>query len=132
MITSLFAEFEEKTLLAYEDSKLEEKYDDFRLLMEEYHDGILLFELTDEKVWSKAVKDTLGLQAYYTNNQSEFMWDTRVDMVAYTCENAEMAAKVQKALANGGDISELKKAISAENPLGIQEEKGLPNLEIII
>lgn len=125
VITSLFAEFEEKTLLAYEDSKLEEKYDDFRLLMEEYHDGILLFELTDEKVWSKAVKDTLGLQAYYTNNQSEFMWDTRVDMVAYTCENAEIAAKVQKALANGSDISELKKAISAENPLGIQEEKGL-------
>lgn len=125
VLTSLLAEFEEDKLISYEDSKLEEKYDDFRLLMEEYHDGILLFELTDEMVWSKAVKDTLGLQAFYTNNQSEFMWETRLNMVSYTCEDAGIAAMVTETISNGGNIGELKKVVTAEKPLAIKEEKGL-------
>ena len=39
------------------------------MLIEEYHDGILLFELTDELVWSKAVRDTVGLESYHKLNK---------------------------------------------------------------
>ena len=49
------------------------------------------FELTDEMVWSKAVKDTAGLIAYHEANTSKFMWGERIEMSAYTCENAEIA-----------------------------------------
>jgi len=45
--------FVEKEILAYEDSQLEKKYDDFRFLMQEYHDGILLFEVSNNEVWEK-------------------------------------------------------------------------------
>ena len=65
VIDEQLTSWSDKLLLDYEDARLEAKHDDFRLLMEEYHDGILLFELTDEKVWSKAVKDTAGLEAYH-------------------------------------------------------------------
>lgn len=63
--------------IAYEDSRLEEEYPDFRMLVQEYHDGILLFDLTDKNVWSKAVKDTSGLAAYYAANPGKYMWDKR-------------------------------------------------------
>ena len=43
----------EDLIIAYENSNLESKYNDFRLLMQEYRDGILLYELTDEKIWLK-------------------------------------------------------------------------------
>lgn len=69
---------------AYEDSKLEEKYPDFRMLVQEYHDGILLFDLTDKKVWSKAVKDTSGLAAFYSENKSKYMWDQRFNASVVT------------------------------------------------
>ncbi|MEZ4758970.1 MAG: hypothetical protein R2810_04175 [Flavobacteriales bacterium] len=58
------------------------------MLMKEYRDGILLFELTDERVWSKAVEDSAGLAAYYQDHQLDFMWDTRYDADLYTCADA--------------------------------------------
>ena len=61
LIDSQIQLYLEHELLTYEDARLESKHNDFGLLMEEYHDGILLFELTDQKVWSKAVKDSAGL-----------------------------------------------------------------------
>lgn len=125
LLDDLLAEFTEARLTEYEDSKLEGKHDEFRLLMEEYHDGILLFELTDEKVWSKAVKDTTGLEAFYNGNKGMFMWETRVDIQTYICENADIAKKVNEALSAGEDISALKKVVSADSPLAIKEESGV-------
>jgi len=70
--------------IAYEDNRLEEKYPDFRMLVQEYHDGILLFDLTDKNVWSKAVKDTAGLAAYYAENSGKYMWDKRFHATVVT------------------------------------------------
>ena len=71
-------------------------YPDFRNLMGEYRDGILLFELTDKKVWSKAVKDT-GVETFYEKNKNNYMWADRLDATVYTCANAEVAKEVKKA-----------------------------------
>ena len=76
---SQYSDYANKKCIGLEDSKLEEKYPEFRLLMAEYRDGILLFNLTDERVWSKAVKDTLGLQEFYTNNSGNYMWGERLE-----------------------------------------------------
>ena len=85
VIDEQLGSWSDKLLLDYEDARLEAKHDDFRLLMEEYHDGILLFELTDEKVWSKAVKDTAGLEAYHAAHVGDFMWGTRAEVDIFTC-----------------------------------------------
>lgn len=70
-----FDEFTEQQLLNYEDSQLEKKHDDFRLLMQEYHDGILLFEVSNNEVWEKASKDTAGLAAFFKKNKEKYSWD---------------------------------------------------------
>jgi len=67
--------FAEKELLAYEDSQLENKYDDFRFLMQEYHDGILLFEVSNNEVWEKASKDTEGLAKYFAAHKADYRWE---------------------------------------------------------
>ena len=74
-----YDEFVTKATIELEDKILEEKYPEFKLLMQEYRDGILLFNLTDEKVWSKAVKDTLGLQEFYEANKDNYKWGKRLD-----------------------------------------------------
>lgn len=95
LINNLYNKFVEDNCIAYEDSKLEKKYIEFRNLMREYRDGILLFELTDKKVWNKAVKDTLGLQQFYELNKNNYNWGVRADASIYTCSNEEIAKKTR-------------------------------------
>jgi peptidyl-prolyl cis-trans isomerase SurA len=59
---------------AYADEHLEEKYPELKNLVQEYHDGILLFEVSLREVWDKAAKDTAGLEAYFKAHQKEYTW----------------------------------------------------------
>ena len=125
ILKSLIHQMVEEKLLAYEDERLEEKHDDFRLLIEEYHDGILLFELTDNKVWSRAVRDTSGLEEYHANNSEMFMWPERLDIAVYTCEDAKIAKKVKKGVKKSDDIEAMRRELIGERPLAIRIESAL-------
>ena len=96
-----YLEFTDDNILKYADSQLENKYPDFRSLMNEYHDGILLFDLTDKKVWTKAVKDTLGLQAFHEKNKGNYMWEDRVEASIFTIEDMSIARKLLKSIKKG-------------------------------
>ncbi|MDR2840523.1 MAG: peptidylprolyl isomerase [Paludibacter sp.] len=74
IINEKFVQFTESELTEYYDSQLENKYPDFRNLMNEYHDGILLFEVNNREVWDKASKDIDGLKQYFTQNQKDYVW----------------------------------------------------------
>ena len=91
-----FNRFLEQSLTNFERTRLEAKYPDFKNLMQEYHDGILLFNLTDKLVWTKAVEDTLGLEKFYQENKNNYMWGNRVDATIYTFNKKEMESKVSK------------------------------------
>ena len=115
----------EDKLLQIEDAKLEEKYTPFRLLMKEYREGILLFEMTDQMVWSKAVKDTAGLSAYYESNKQKFMWPERASATIFTCSNPDIAKKVRKMLKDGKDKSAIAGELNKESQLNLQVQEGV-------
>lgn len=85
----------------YADSQLEAENPDFKALISEYHDGILLFDLTDKKVWSKAVKDTVGLEQFYEKNKNNYMWDTRLDASIVTVKDPSIVKSLKKLLKKG-------------------------------
>jgi peptidyl-prolyl cis-trans isomerase SurA len=114
----------EQRLLDHEDARLETKHNDFRLLMEEYHDGILLFELTDQLVWSRAVKDSAGLAAFHAAHADRFMWGPRADVRIFTCRDADIAAEVRKTLRKGGDIAARMAELTATSALAVRLEEG--------
>ena len=83
-IYNKFKKFSDDVVINYERTKLAEKYPDFKYLVKEYHDGILLFDLTDKMVWSKAVKDSAGLAEFYEKTKEKYMWGDRLDVTLYT------------------------------------------------
>ncbi len=87
-------------ILKYEDLQLETKYPEFKALMQEYHDGVLLYEIMTDKVWNKANKDTLGLKNYYEKNKTNYMWKDRIDAMVYECLDKNIANQVVKMLKN--------------------------------
>ncbi|MFY7970440.1 MAG: peptidylprolyl isomerase [Flavobacteriales bacterium] len=112
-------------LVRYEDSRLEAKHSPFRLLVNEYREGILLFELTDQKVWSKAVKDSVGLEAYYEKNKEKFLWPDRIEASIYTCANAQVADQVRKLMTLGLEQADIAAEINKVTQLNLQVEEGL-------
>lgn len=95
-VTSLYRDFTDNMLQQYQKNHLEEEYPEFRYLMQEYHDGILLFDLTDKVVWSKAATDTVGLEAFYKKNMKKYFWGERLDAAIYTCKDSTTALKAVK------------------------------------
>jgi peptidyl-prolyl cis-trans isomerase SurA len=99
-VYKLYESWVSKSCIAHENTLLEEKHPEFKALMKEYRDGILLFDLMDEKVWSKAVKDTLGLQQYYELTKESYRWGARVDASLYTCLDEAIAQRLRTLLSS--------------------------------
>lgn len=98
VIDHLYKQFTEERVLAYEEKMLPAKYPEYKALLQEYRDGILLFDLMDKMVWSKAVKDTAGLKAFYEKNKDKFMWGERIEATIYTAANEEIGKKLRAML----------------------------------
>jgi len=82
-IHTAYRQFVDQSCLKYEEDQLEEKYPEFKMIMKEYREGILLFDLMDKKVWSKASSDTLGLKQYFEENQQKYQWDKRAALSVF-------------------------------------------------
>jgi peptidyl-prolyl cis-trans isomerase SurA len=71
-------------LITYENSVLEKKYPEFRYLMNEFHDGMLLFEISEKKVWNRVSNDSVGLQKYYEDHKKNYLSKQSIDAKIYT------------------------------------------------
>ena len=120
--------FADSELLSFEDSQLEKKYDDFRFLMQEYHDGILLFEVSNREVWEKASKDTPGLAKYFDEHKSDYTWEKPhyKGRIVFCKDNATLAAA--KSIVKKANIDSIDKYLRTRLNDSIQYvkiEKGL-------
>jgi peptidyl-prolyl cis-trans isomerase SurA len=68
----LFDDFKNTKILKYYKDNLEKTEPEFANTLQEYKDGLLLFELMQQKIWDKSSKDTLGLKNYYTANLNKY------------------------------------------------------------
>ena len=100
-IASLFEEYVKNECIKFEEANLEDKYPDFKSLMREYEEGILLFEATKLAVWDKASQDTTGLRAFYEKNAANYMWEERAEVrtIVASSVDAKKAAKIHKCAA---------------------------------
>jgi peptidyl-prolyl cis-trans isomerase SurA len=97
----LYTDYANEQLIAYEEAHLAEKYPDYRMLVKEYRDGILLFQLMDEKVWSKAIEDTAGLKSFFNKNRDKYKWDYRAHATIFNLADKSSIDRLKSELKKG-------------------------------
>ena len=90
--------------------------------MQEYRDGILLFDLTDKKVWTKAMKDTIGLKGFYDTNKNNYLWQDRADVTLYRCADEKIAGQVNALLKKKKSDKEITETINKTSQLNLSIE----------
>jgi peptidyl-prolyl cis-trans isomerase SurA len=123
-VNKSYQDFVNENLTKWMNANLEMKFPDFKNLMNEYRDGILLFDLTDQKVWSRAVKDTNGLKSYYQDHKNNYMWDERLDASIYTIKDPKMAQKVRNFIQSGLKDDAILKEMNVDTAKVVTVETG--------
>lgn len=117
-------------LLKYEDSMLESKYPEFKSLMQEYRDGILVFDVMQNEIWNKASKDTAGIRAYYNAHRADFKYPIRYRGDLYRCIDKETAERVVGYLESDTmDYAKIQQAINTTSELTLIIKRNTFNSE---
>ncbi len=105
-ILELLSHTEEQTILDYEKSVLEKKYPDFRFLMQEYHDGLLVFEISQRMIWEKAAADSTALRRFYEANIHRYSDPESFHGVVCVFQDSRSADKFKATLKRNVSLSE--------------------------
>ena len=102
---------------------------EMRYLIQEYHDGLLLYDISNQLVWDKAAKDEQALASYFKKHKKKYAWDEpRYKGMAYHVKDpadVKAVAKCVKKLKFDDWNEALRSTFNNDSILRIRVEKGL-------
>ncbi len=124
-VNDKYKAWQNEQIIEDEKSRLVDKYPAYKALLQEYHDGVLLYEIMKDKVWDKAIEDTTGLQEFFKKNKDEYMWPNRVQAEIYSSDKREM---LDTALAMSKidtlTMKSILNAVNKKSQLNLKGEQG--------
>lgn len=119
----------QEMILDKKADELSAKDSDLKNLIREYHDGLLLYEISNRLVWDKAAKDEKGLEQYFKKNKKRFAWnEPRFKGIAYHVKDAADVAAVKNSV-KGKPFNEwadiLRNTFNKDSVIRIRVEKGI-------
>lgn len=121
VMESLFDQFVEEKLLEALGDEVMARSPEFRMLANEYYEGILLFDIMEKEVWNKATQDTAGQADYFHRHRSVYMADERARATIYSTPDSLVLGKLRE-LAGNEDLATVNEY--AQNH-GIRSESGV-------
>jgi len=104
--------------LAYEETQLEVKYPDFKALLREYEEGILLFEVKKQLIWDKASADSTGLKAFYDSNPNKYQTKDLANVTTFLINSTDKKQlKTIRKAAQTMKVEDLKNQFNADKAL---------------
>ncbi|MAO48660.1 MAG: peptidylprolyl isomerase [Aequorivita sp.] len=125
LLVELYNEFETEQLKDYFKEKLEEDNEDYAAVLNEYRDGLLIFDVMNKNIWDKAKTDTLGLEAYYNKTKENYQWKQRVDADIYSATSEKIAEQIQAMLAAGKTAEDIKATLNTEDKVDVLITPGI-------
>jgi peptidyl-prolyl cis-trans isomerase SurA len=101
LVENLYQKYVDEQLNVYYNENLESEFPEFSAVMDEYRDGLLIFDLMEKEIWTKSKTDTLGLNKYYESNLKNYNWKNRFDVIIASSTKMEVIKKARKLLGLG-------------------------------
>jgi peptidyl-prolyl cis-trans isomerase SurA len=73
-----FAKYVQSVQLRLMEEKVKQESPDYKWLLKEYYEGILLFDIMEKEVWNKAMEDTVGQRKYFQQHAADFKAGERI------------------------------------------------------
>ena len=119
LVNRLYDEFLDVSVRQYHEDNLENVDQEFAQVVGEYRDGLLLFDLMEDKIWNAAKNDSIALQNFYDKNKSNYNWDTRIDAVIASSSNKKALMQIKKQLEKGERIDVIEESVSNDESLDV-------------
>ena len=125
LVDALYGNFLDEQLTAYYDENLETEFPDFAYVMEEYRDGLLLFDLMEKEIWDRAKTDTIGLNSFYDEHKMEHMWKKRVDVTIASSTKQDIIKKAHALLKKKEKPQDIKDKLNVDNVINVMMNSGV-------
>jgi len=119
MVKSMYDQFEVDALKSYFREKLELENEEYAATIDEYRNGLLIFDLMSENIWRKAKTDSLGLNEFYDSVKENYKWDQRVEATIVSANSEEYVEQARNMLIEGKTEAEIKDALNGEKQVNV-------------
>ena len=125
LVDELFEKFVDEQLMSYYNDNLENEFSEFKNVMEEYRDGLLLFDLMEKEIWNRAKNDTIGLNDYFKNNITNYQWKKRFSVDILSSTDSKVIEKAQKYLKKGKSLDYIKAQLNKDGKINVMSKSGM-------
>ena len=125
LVDNVYEKFVDEKLNSYYSDNLESEFPDFAAIIEEYRDGLLLFDLMEKEIWDKSKTDTIGLKSFYESRKMDYMWKNRLDVIIASSTNNEVIKQAQKLLKQNITPEQLKDKLNTKDKVQVMTNTGV-------
>tara|TARA_B100001765_G_C19505514_1_gene342413 strand:+ start:723 stop:2681 length:1959 start_codon:yes stop_codon:yes gene_type:complete len=123
-LVALYNAFEHDEVMGYYKAQLEVENDQYAAVINEYRDGLLIFDVMNKNVWNKAKMDSVGLEAFFNKNKSAYQWKERVEGRIVSATSEAVAKEAAAMLKKGTDTETIKKNLNTEESVSVLVSEG--------
>ena len=125
IVSDNYEAFLEESLIAYQEDNLENENEDFAYIVNEYRDGLLLFDLMESTIWNTAKTDSVDIQNFYNSHKEQYALPKRVDAIVATSTKQKTLKKVAKLLHQGMGLDDIKKLVNSNDDVQVVFTTGI-------
>lgn len=125
LTNELFDKWLDEQIITFHNDNLENEFPEFKFVMQEYRDGLLLFDLMEKEIWNKAKNDTISLEKFRLENIANYQWKKRFDVDLFSSTDEKVIKKAQAYLKKGKPITFIKEQLNVKDKINIIVKSGL-------
>ncbi|MDD7887046.1 peptidylprolyl isomerase [Flavivirga sp. 57AJ16] len=129
LVLEKYKDFLNSNLVKYREDNLETDNEEFSHIINEYRDGLLLFDLMETTIWNAAKTDSIGIQDFYKAHKNKYVLPQRVDAVVASSSKQKILRKVAKLLDQGMPLDQIKRLVNSNDKIEVMFTSGIMDAE---